>query len=120
MNKEKEMHHKITTDGKVYTFLKAEFMLDELEMQQIEELTKAFQQYKSEDGKRPFVDWTEEKVFQTIMETGSKWTLIHHIKNAQFAYKMISAEQLIDKDFQRIPYTPYSQEEVKKEEKEDY
>lgn len=71
-------------DGSVMTYMTAEFMLDEREVKQLQELLEAWQQYKGNDGQQPFKDWKIEDVFQTVMEIGSKSTIQHHIKDNQF------------------------------------
>lgn len=112
-NEARKKHHRITADESVMTFMTAEFMLDEREVKQLEELLEQWRTYKGKDGTQPFKDWEIEDVFQTIMEIGSKNTINRHMKDCQFRFGMINANQLCDGNFTREPYTTYTPEEGK-------
>lgn len=112
-NEARKKRHIIAADGSVMTFMTAEFMLDEREVKQLEELLGKWRAYKAKDGTQPFKDWEIEDVFQAIMETGGKHTINHHMKNCQFSFGMINANQLCNSNFIREPCTTYTQEEGK-------
>ena len=72
-----------------YKFFTVKFMLDPREQKAIEELLPHYQQYKAEDGSRPFEKWTTEDVFRTIMETGSKFVIADKIQFEQVRQGLI-------------------------------
>ena len=109
-DKTRKQYHRIAADGSVMTFMTVEYMLEEREIKQLEELLEQWRAYTAKDGTKPFEDWEIEDAFQSIMETGSKSTIQHHMKDSQYRFGMINVNQLCDREYTREPYTPYTPE----------
>lgn len=76
--------------------------LTEREEEALRELLPCYQQYIAKDGSRPFEDYTLEDVFQSIMYIGSRRTIWEHIKEGQAMNKLISIDQLLDRQYLTI------------------
>ena len=76
--------------------------LTEREEAALLELLPCYQQYIAKDGSRPFEDYTLEDVFQSIMYIGSRRTIWEHIKEGQAMNKLISIDQLLDRQYLTI------------------
>lgn len=77
-----------------YITVSVEYMLNEREIEALEELKEHWQQYEGKDGKKPFSDWTAERVFQALMEIGCKHSISKKIKEGQFQQGLITVEEL--------------------------
>ena len=76
--------------------------LEEREEAALRELLPCYQQYIAKDSSRPFEDYTLEDVFQSIMYIGSRRTIWEHIKEGQAMNKLISIDQLLDRQYLTI------------------
>lgn len=72
------------------------YMATEREVEALEELLEIWQQYKGKDGTFPFKGWDLEKVFQAIVECGSRNLVSDQIKNDQFRKGLIDVDELIN------------------------
>lgn len=76
--------------------------LTEKEEAALRELLPCYQQYIAKDGSRPFEKYTLADVFQSLMYTGSRYTIWRHIKEEQFRQNLIDIDQLIDDKYLTI------------------
>ena len=60
------------------------FQLTNEQIGRIHKLIPGWKEYVDEDGKKPFADYTLEKVFQTIMQIGSTHTINDHIRSEEY------------------------------------
>lgn len=84
-----------TINGVIYTEMTVTFTLYEDEIKRLERLLAFWQQYESPDGTYPFKDWDIEKLFQTLMETGSRHTINQKIKEDEWRKNLITYDQMI-------------------------
>lgn len=69
--------------------------VNEKQEEALRELLPHWQQYENE-GKKPFADYTVEKLFETLMEIGSLHTIWIKIKEEQYRQGMITTDELLD------------------------
>ena len=81
-----------------YKCMKVEFLLDEREVKALEELLEEYQKFEAEDHSRPFKKWTIEKVFQAVMEPGSKKIISDKIQESQLMMNMIDEHSYLSVD----------------------
>ena len=82
-----------------HRYMQVEYLLEEREVKALEELLAAYQKYEMEDGSKPFKEWTVEKVFQTIMETGSSFVISDKIQSAQAQMGLIEWDETEEEGF---------------------
>lgn len=72
--------------------------ISEKQEEALRELLPHWQQYENE-GKKPFADWTIEKLFEALMQAGSLHTIWKKIKEEQFRQGMIVTKELLDSEY---------------------
>ncbi len=63
------------------------FNPDNEQMGRIHKLFKRWCEYVAEDGSKPFADYTIEKFFEVMMQSGSFHTINRHIENMEYELK---------------------------------
>lgn len=72
------------------------FDVNEDQLAALRELLPKWQQYTSkEDGKKPFADWTEEKLLETLMYEGSLHEIWRKIETEQYRQGMITLDEML-------------------------
>lgn len=72
--------------------------INEKQEEALRELLPYWQQYENE-GRKPFADWTIEKLLEALMQAGSLHTIWNKIKEDQFRQGMITSKELIDSEY---------------------
>lgn len=83
------------SNGVKYAEMTVKYLLNEKEITRLERLLAFWQQYESEDGKRPFEKWDIEKLFQALMEVGSSHIIDQKIKEDEWRKELITYDQMI-------------------------
>ena len=90
-----------------------EYELNEREEKALEELLPFWQQWKGKNGNYPFRNWGLEKLFQAIMECGSRRFVSEQIKQDQWRKRLIDTDEWLNKERFRLKEEREGEETMK-------
>lgn len=76
--------------------VKIKLDVDEKQLEALRELLPEWQQYTTDENKKPFADITEEELLGLLIYTGSRHMIWKKIKDAQYRQGMITVDELLD------------------------